>query len=192
MAARRKKEPQINLLPQEEFAASTIGRVLAWLLTSFRIIVIVTEMVVMGAFLSRFWLDAQNSDLADEIRQQQAIINSTASFERDFKTTQQKLNIFAALAQESDTKSPLFTRISTALPPDVRLSSFAVTGTEIQIKASSLSERSVEVFLANLRSITSLKDVSLSQASIETGSQSINFTVKAGVVSAPVAAGGGI
>jgi len=35
---------------------------------SFRIIVIVTEIIVMGAFLSRFWLDAQNSELDSSIK----------------------------------------------------------------------------------------------------------------------------
>ena len=62
-----KKEPEINLLPQEEFEGSVIGRILKWGLSTFRIIVIIVEMVVMAAFLSRFWLDAKNSDLNEDI-----------------------------------------------------------------------------------------------------------------------------
>ena len=62
------KNKSINLLPQEEFDASIFGRTLKWAMGTFRIIVIITEMVVMGAFLSRFWLDAQNSDLDNSIK----------------------------------------------------------------------------------------------------------------------------
>ena len=62
------KKKNINLLPKEEFDASVVGRLLRWAMGTFRIIVIITEMIVMAAFLSRFWLDAQNSDLNDEIR----------------------------------------------------------------------------------------------------------------------------
>ena len=67
--AARKKSSRINLLPQEEFAASTLGRILAWILSTFRILVIMTELIVILAFLSRFWLDARTTDLNEEIKQ---------------------------------------------------------------------------------------------------------------------------
>ena len=89
MAARKKR--QINLLPQEEFAASTLGRVLNWLLTTFRYIVIVTEIVVMTAFLSRFWLDAKSTDLNELIKQKQAVIAASADFEKEFRLTKDNL-----------------------------------------------------------------------------------------------------
>ena len=53
MSARKE---EINLLPQKGFEATTAGRILAWILSTFRIIVIITELLVMVAFLSRFWL----------------------------------------------------------------------------------------------------------------------------------------
>ena len=60
------KKQQVNLLPEKGFTSTTTGRVLTWILSTFRIIVIVTEIIVMIAFLSRFWLDAQNTDLSEE------------------------------------------------------------------------------------------------------------------------------
>ncbi len=90
MAARKKKR-RINLLPQEEFAASILGRVLAWLLSSFRAIVSLTEMTVMIAFLSRFWLDAKSADLNELIRQKQPVIASTSDFEKEEGTIIEKL-----------------------------------------------------------------------------------------------------
>ena len=72
--AARKKNKEINLLPQEQFAASTTGRVLAWVLSTFRMIVILTEMIVIIAFLSRFWLDIKSNDLTDEVDNQKKIV----------------------------------------------------------------------------------------------------------------------
>ena len=89
MAALRNKN-QINLLPSRGLGSSTAGRVLSWILSTFRIIVIVTEIIVMVAFLSRFWLDAQNTDITEEMTQKQAVLAASLDFERKFKETKEK------------------------------------------------------------------------------------------------------
>ena len=107
MAAQKTKKSQpINLLPKEEFAASTFGRIIKWLLSTFRVIVIVVEVVVMSAFLSRFWLDARSTDLNDQIKQRQSIIASFSSFEQSFRATQAKLAVFAATTKEESQTLP--------------------------------------------------------------------------------------
>lgn len=53
----------VNLLPHERFEFSRLGRLLMWALSTGRIVVVITELVVIGAFLSRFWFDRQLSDL---------------------------------------------------------------------------------------------------------------------------------
>ena len=98
---------RINLLPQEEFEASVLGRILRWAMGTFRIIVIITEMIVMGAFLSRFWLDAQNSDLNDQIKISSAQISSQASFEKKFRDVQTKLKIYKDISQISQSHNKL-------------------------------------------------------------------------------------
>ena len=89
------KKSEINLLPQEEFASSTLGRVLTWLLSTFRIIVIATEIIVMAVFLSRFWLDAKANDLNELIRKNQAVLGTTVEFENEFRNIQKKLDTFS-------------------------------------------------------------------------------------------------
>ena len=89
--AAQKGSKLINLLPQEEFANSTIGRVFTWAMSTFRIIVIGMEMVVMVAFLSRFWLDAINVDLNDIIKQRSAVIAAQSYFEKAFRDLQTRV-----------------------------------------------------------------------------------------------------
>src|SRR3989304_5055627 len=95
--AAHKKEEQINLLPEKGFEQTTTGRILTWILSSFRIIVIVTEIIVMIAFLSRFWLDAQNTDLTEELQQKQAVLSASKAFDAEFKDTQKRLKVFTDL-----------------------------------------------------------------------------------------------
>ena len=91
----KKKTSVINLLPQEEFRKSPVGRILHWATTTFRTIVIITELIVIVAFLSRFSLDAKNADLNDIVRQNQSIIESYKDFEIEFRQIQQRIKSVA-------------------------------------------------------------------------------------------------
>lgn len=148
----KKKTPStINLLPQEEFQKSPLGRTLHWATTTFRSIVIITEMVVIVAFLSRFWLDAKNADLNDIIRQNQSVIASYEDFEKEYRGLQQRIKIFSGLT-ENNTLSSLIARAINLLPQDVKLVSISQVGDSLLIKAASASERSIVQYITNLMS----------------------------------------
>jgi len=112
----RKSQTLINLLPKEEFITSNLGKVLHWAMNSFRVIVILTELVVMAAFLSRFWLDAKNTDLTDLIKQKQAVIAASADFEKEFKLTQERLKIFSTVAENQGLASSNLDLVTSYLP----------------------------------------------------------------------------
>jgi len=174
MAARKKKS-LINLLPEKEFAGSTLGRVLAWLLSTFRYIVILTEVVVIAAFISRFWLDAKTTDLNDAIKQKQAIISATLDFEKKFKDIQEKLNIYDQLTRAEVIPSALISTVASYLPPEAFLSTLNMTERQIQIKGRSFTERAIAQFIANLESSEKFSKVSLTQ--VGTDEQNISLMV---------------
>ena len=161
MTTAQKPTSGINLLPQEEFAASTLGRILAWLLSTFRIIVILTEVIVMGVFLSRFWLDAKANDLNETIRRDQAILATTTNFEKEFKDIQKKLDTFSKVTSMATNTSSYVSKISGNLPPDVYLNSFQITEESIQIKGSSVSEPAIAQFVINLKNENDFSNVAL-------------------------------
>lgn len=82
---------EISLLPNEENLNTFSARFFKWVTSVGRIVIVFTELIVIGAFLSRFWLDRKNSDLSDTLRQQKAILGSTEEFERDYVSLQQRL-----------------------------------------------------------------------------------------------------
>lgn len=137
-------------MPQEEFAASTAGRILSWLLSTFRIIVILTELVVMGAFLSRFWLDAKSNDLNEIIYQKQAVIAATKDFEEEFRSIQKKLKAFADITVKKTSATNYLEVITSYLPPDITLTSLQLTQESIQLRGISASEVAISQLISNL------------------------------------------
>lgn len=174
MAAQKKQ--LINLLPQEEFAASTLGRVLTWILSTFRVIVIITETVVMVAFLSRFYLDARITDLNDQIKLGQATIEASKTFEADFRSTQKKIEIASSLFLDKDRVTKNLEIVTSLTPTDVVLSSFTMIGNQITLKASTPLELSVSQELANLKASPKFEGIELTQVS-STDSGDLNFTI---------------
>ncbi len=174
-----KSAKHINLLPQDDFQTTGIGRVLKWALSTFRVMVIVTELVVMSAFLSRFWLDSKNSDLNEAMGIKKAQVMAYKEVEKEFRSYQTKLSIASSLYLEGS-NAKLLKGIQDLMPSDVILTSFAKNGQGISIKALSFSERSIAQFLVNLESLKTIKDVELSQVSTNSENSAITlFTISA-------------
>ncbi|MFH1970988.1 MAG: PilN domain-containing protein [Patescibacteria group bacterium] len=151
MATAQKHLTGINLLPQEEFTASTFGRIITWLLSTFRIIVIFTEVIVMAVFLSRFWLDVKANDLNELLRKNQAILGTTTDFENEFRDIQKKLDTFEKVSELKIYSSEYINRVSNNLPQDVYLTSISIADNSIQMKGNSASEIAISQFLVNLK-----------------------------------------
>lgn len=81
----------INLLPRDPFENSTLGVVLEWALVFGKWSVILTQLIVMGAFLWRFALDRNLTDLRNAIKKDIAVIKSYEQVERDYILAQKQL-----------------------------------------------------------------------------------------------------
>ena len=159
------KKQQVNLLPEKGFTSTTTGRVLTWILSTFRIIVIVTEIIVMIAFLSRFWLDAQNTDLSEEIEQKKAILVASSDFEKEFRQTQERLQIYSGLTLNKVQNSSVISQITKLVPDDTILKAIHITGNVWVIDAKTANEISIQQFAVNIDSIENTEKVSITQLS---------------------------
>lgn len=81
----------INLLPRDSFEKGKLGIILEWSLVFGKWAVILTQLIVMGAFLYRFTLDRSLTDLSKAIAKDVAIIKSYEQVERDFILTQKQV-----------------------------------------------------------------------------------------------------
>lgn len=175
------KPKNINLIPQDEFESSTTGRILKWALSSFRVMVIATELVVMSAFMSRFWLDARNSDLNEELEINKAQVNAYADVEEAIRLNQKKLKI--AKSMYADPKTSEYMNVfSRFIPQEVFLNSVSIIDNQIQLRAGAFSENSIAQFLVNLEKSGSFNNINLSQVSTSADDNNITvFTISGGL-----------
>ncbi|OGM03068.1 hypothetical protein A2115_02330 [Candidatus Woesebacteria bacterium GWA1_41_8] len=182
MPKRKSDDSKINLIPQKGFETTEGGRILLWLLSSFRIVVIVTEIVVMIAFLVRFGLYSQNTSLTSEVKQKQDYISSEASFEKDFRAIQTKLKIFTTIANTNNFMSNYLANISSHIPNDIVLKSVTYDQKKLSITATSPSEVSIAQFLANLQSVSELNSAAIEEIAPDVA----NISLLSFVISVPL------
>ncbi len=173
----RKKEKQINLLPQDKLSTTIIGRMVVWFLSTFRILVITIEILVVSAFLSRFWLDSKNTDLTEELKQKEVQIKAMRSTEEQIKELQQKTEIISQIISTQKQPSILVKEIVPQIPPEVSLSSINISDGKISLSGVSENEISISQFIANLQSIEKFKKASLSRIGQEEESGSLSFNI---------------
>lgn len=177
-----RKTKQINLIPQSEFDTSPLGRILKWALSTFRVMVIVTELIVMSAFLSRFWLDAKNSDLNDEMNVNKSQVLAYSEIEANLRLYQKKLSIAKSLYSQKKI-TEVISSVSDRMPPEISINSISITGKQLEIKAVSLSEKSVAQFLVNLNnSGGSVTDVNLTQIGSSVEDSNITLFTLTGII----------
>jgi len=140
-------------LPRQGLEGTPVGRLIDWLLSSGRYIIIFTELIVIGAFLSRFWLDRKNSDLSEEIRQQKAILEATQAFEQEFRLFQTRLKVIAQYLEEDRNPLRPLDIISQSLPKGVVILKYGFVAegrNEASVLALVLSEADLAQFVDNL------------------------------------------
>jgi hypothetical protein len=125
------------------------------LTTVGRYVIVFTELIVICAFLSRFWLDRTNSDLSEIVRQQQAILASTGSFETEYSQLQLRLNIIKSFYQNQPEYQSKLQTLTESTPLDITYTNLALSQdsanqTTANISFSAYQESSIVNFITNL------------------------------------------
>lgn len=167
----------INLLSESRFEKSAWGKFLKWALTFGRWVVIFTELVVILAFLSRFKLDRDLTDLYERIEQKQAIIESARSFEEEFRLLQKKIKIIKELEEGQLKSESLLLSLASLLPNDIYLENLSLEAGTLNLTAKALSENSLRRFLNQLISSEEFSQVSLGKTEKITKEGVIKFSL---------------
>lgn len=176
-AKKRVAARQINLIPKVGLSSSTYGRILLWTLSTFRVILIITEIFVIGAFISRFWLDTKNSDVSEEMKQAKSVISSLSEFEKDFKDTQNRLSVFDFYKKDKGKISANIKNIIAYKPPGVYFKTISSDLLRINISATSIDEVGIQQYLVNLKASSNYEKVSLNNISVSKDNSSLDFSL---------------
>ena len=169
---------EINLLKKKEFDKSPLGITLHWALTYGRYIIIGTEIVVLLAFISRFKLDRDLTDLREEIAQKQAIIASYGDLEQRIRQLQAQLKVVSELdAQVLDT-GKFIDDIASFTPLDVVYSTVHIQPQAIAFSGTAFSEAGFRTMLTRLRQKPEVQRISVkNMSSGSTSGSGIEFSL---------------
>jgi len=162
-----KKEP--SLLPESENPRSFEARFLKWLTTIGRITIVLTELIVISVFISRFWLDRKNSDLSEIVRQKQAILESTAPFETEFIKLQKRLSFIKNFYSNQLGYDKQINSLISSTPTDLFYNQISVSmdektqNTIINASLIAYKEESIVSFITNLTLNPDIKQVDITK-----------------------------
>lgn len=159
MTARKKFG--VNLLPKTEFEISFWGRFLKWALTAGRYIIILTELVVIMAFMSRFKLDADLQILGDSIEGKKRILEALASFETTFRATQARLAEAKKLIGGQLNTGGTMDAITSKVPSQVSINTLTIEGGQVNIAGKASTEQNLGDFLVRLATDPTWKSVEI-------------------------------
>lgn len=151
----------INLIPQKEFDQTPIGRILRWSLTYGRYIIVCTEIVVLLAFIYRFSLDRQITDLNEEIDQKSAIILANREFERQFRNLQKRTEYIGGLSGNQPVVVEILRHLERITPQGVQFTAYGFTEGKLTINATASTNTHLALFLNNLKSSEMLDSVNI-------------------------------
>ncbi len=180
MAARKK----INLAILEGFENTTLGRAVSWALSAGRAVVVLTELLVILAFLSRFWLDRQLVDLNEQNAAREAQVKAQSSFEAQFRSAQNRISEFEKLTTSgasSATKQGVAETvqdIAKLLPADVSLVTVSFTEGKFQLNGVALSEGGLAGFVKALEGSGKYAGATIKDIALGTGGATLNFLIE--------------
>jgi len=170
----------INLAPKELLEESSLWKKLfQWSSTVGRVIIVGTQIVVLGAFFSRFSLDRRLLDLSEKVKTKQAIVNATSSLEKNFRETQNKLEIIKNLKLSQNQYSQTIEQLTQMVPKTVTIDRLDLKEDTLVLNAKTPSGAEFVKFLTQLFTWKDLSQVVLKNARLSrSGGFIFNLEIK--------------
>lgn len=149
----------INLVKNKQIPL--LDRLMNWTLTIGRLIVIITEVVAVIAFVYRFSLDERLVGLHDQIKQQQNIISALKNDENKYRNLQDRLalaNTFSAKGTKTNQT------IASIVPPtsnQVKLNELSLNKDREGISLDVTSVSALADFIKSLKNNPNIKSISI-------------------------------
>lgn len=153
---------EINLVPKDPFFQTPLGRFMQWALSAGRYIVIFTELVVIGSFLTRFTLDRQITDLNNEILQKEEQIKGYGTLEADFRSAQSRVEQYKQVVQERNI-AEVFPQLTAITPIEVTYDLVSISPVRVVMSGSALSRDSFNTLINNLQLSNIFKNVTINK-----------------------------
>ncbi len=153
------RNSSINLLKNKEIGF--FDKFINWVLTIGRLVVIVTELVALSAFLYRFSLDRRLIDLRGNIKQEQTVVRFLSTNEDKYRNLQERLGLISDFSNLNKDKVKLFGDIIGFTTKGVTFNNFTLYRDRISIVADTQSTASLTSFVNALKTYPSVDTISI-------------------------------
>lgn len=187
MAAQTKINPlRLNIFRTQDEQINLINRVLPWLLSSGKFILIFVELIVIGGFMMRYLLDSQISDLDNQISSEVNYIKARKNDEQQIRLTQFQLANIRQVKNSNLDFPTILSKISQFTPQTASLTSIDLNKTAdspfyvLTITGKATTPTEVSAFVAALAQDSTFSNIDI--ASIAYDKQSIVFSIIGNVI----------
>lgn len=149
----------INLFKDKE--SPLVDKFTQWVLTVGRLIIILTEIIAISAFIYRFSLDERLSNLNSEIKQKQSHLSLLKNDENKYRNLQSRLSLASNFSNESSRVYNTFQEIIGLTPSEIKFINLNLTQNQINMTISILSTSSLKEFVNSLKSYEKIKSVNI-------------------------------
>lgn len=172
-----RRSPSINLVKSD--AGSFVDRFVNWALSAGRIVVIVTEIIALGAFLYRFSLDRQLIDVQSKIKQEQSVVNYLKDNEKVYRNLQNRLALSATFSRLGKEKIAVLNDIIGFAPPNLSFNSVTVQEDRVRIDANASQVSALSDFTKSLRNYTKVSAIIVDKLENRPSASLINVLITA-------------
>lgn len=168
---------KVNLMPPSEFESSFWGKFLKWAVSTGRYMIILTEMVVIVAFLMRFKLDEDLRSLNEQIGGQVMLLQAFSPEEAAFRRVQTKINLGKKILDNRTKPAELLAYMDSRTPDGVMIKKRLIKPDEISLSALTLDQQAMADLMSTLSADARWKTVEVTEL-VGDKSNGIKFTLK--------------
>ncbi len=172
----QKRPDSINLLKRE---TPFVDRFVGWALTIGRLLVIITEVVALSAFIYRFSLDRKLIDLHSKITQEQAIVNYLKNNEAQYRNLQGRLTLISTNSSLASQRLKIINDIVTLTPKGIAFNSLNLFEDRITIDANVNSISTLSDFVDALKNYPAIDTISIDKIENKPSSAMISINITA-------------
>lgn len=171
----------LDLLRPQSEPQRLLVKAFRWILSAGRYLIIGVEVIVLGAFIFRFKLDADIAATKETIEEQVPFIESLKADEELIRTTQFQVATIKLIKETNPDYSLILQKIADQTPTGVTIVSLnlqkSLGKTEIKISGTASSQGELSSLMTGLKEDENFIDLNLVSVSLEQGV--INFTLTA-------------
>ena len=164
MAISKKNKNSINLIDPVYTENDAFAKAYEWMVTIGKYLLIFVEMIVLGVFFSRFFLDKKRIDLNEEVESQIQLLRTEPWVSNNilFSRYQKLLKDVKTVKNGQQINSSVVSEIVSGIPITLTLKGFTLNESKVSMSFMASSLEEVKIYESALKENERYSDVSFS------------------------------